>query len=52
MKVIYDDYHNEVNYDDIYQMFLENLKDRKIDFNILSKLYVDYLQQKEMKYKY
>lgn len=41
MKVIYDDYHNEVNYDDIYQMFLENLKDRKIDFNILSKLYVD-----------
>lgn len=51
MKVIYNDERGEVNYADIYQMFFENLNDRKIDFNKLSKLYVDYLQQEELKYK-
>lgn len=51
MKVIYNDERGEVKYDDIYQMFFENLKNRKVDFNLLSKMYVDYLQLEEMKYK-
>lgn len=51
MKVIYDDERGEVIYDDIYQMFFENLKYRKVDFNKLVNLYVMFLQNEETKYK-
>ena len=51
MIVIYDDERGRVNYENIYELFFENLKQKKIDFNRLSKLYVDYLQTEEMKYK-
>lgn len=44
MKVIYDDERNTRYYKDEYEMFFENLKDRKLDFNELTKLYLKYLQ--------
>lgn len=49
MKVIYDN-KEEVEYSDIYEMFFENLKERKINFNMLSQRYVDYLQMQETKH--
>lgn len=51
MKIIYNDERGERHYDDIYEMFFENLKNRKVDFNLLLKMYVDYLQLEEEKYK-
>ena len=44
MKVIYNDERGERYYDDIYEMFFENLKNRKVDFNLLLKMYVDCLK--------
>lgn len=44
MKVIYDDERGEVYYDNIDQMILENLVNKKLDFNKINQLYVRHLE--------
>lgn len=47
MKVIYDDERGEVYYYNIDQMILENLVEKKLNFNKVSQLYVKHLENLE-----
>lgn len=51
MKVVYDDERGEKKYKDEHEMFYDCLVQRKVNFNILTNMYVKYLQSEEDKYK-
>ena len=51
IKIIYDDERGYKEYQNIKELIFENLVSRRFDYNEITKMYVEYLQEQEYKHK-